>query len=72
MPSAPQSPFPEDPTNHGSYSSFSKVSSVSLSQSSTKSSVLTRGVKDSATAALAVFHKTEVGLFHTFFMIDLL
>ncbi|XP_035863721.1 synaptonemal complex protein 2 isoform X7 [Sander lucioperca] len=61
MPSPPQSPFPEDTVNHGSHYSFSKVSSVSwlsLSQSSTKSSLLTRRVKDSP-AALAVSHKTE-------------
>ncbi|XP_039657476.1 synaptonemal complex protein 2 isoform X4 [Perca fluviatilis] len=61
MPSPPQSPFPEDTVNHGSHYSFSKVSSVSwlsLSQSSTKSSLLTRKVKDSP-AGLAVSHKTE-------------
>ncbi|XP_034732402.1 synaptonemal complex protein 2 isoform X2 [Etheostoma cragini] len=61
MPSPPLSPFPEDTVNHGSHYSFSKVSSVSwlsLSQSSTKSSLLTRRVKDSP-AALAVSHKAE-------------
>ncbi|XP_070767245.1 synaptonemal complex protein 2 [Enoplosus armatus] len=56
MPSASQSPFPEDTVNHYG---FSKVSLVSLSQSSTKSSVLTRGVKDSPTAALPVLRKAE-------------
>ncbi|XP_044065790.1 synaptonemal complex protein 2 [Siniperca chuatsi] len=59
MSSAPQSPFPENTVNLGRHYGFSKGSSVSLSQSSTKSSVLTRGVKGSPTAALAVFHKTE-------------
>ncbi|XP_070695015.1 synaptonemal complex protein 2 [Pempheris klunzingeri] len=49
-----QSPFPED--SHGCHYVFSKVSSVSMSQSSTKSSVLTSRVKDSSTAAS---HKTE-------------
>ncbi|XP_032375632.1 synaptonemal complex protein 2 isoform X3 [Etheostoma spectabile] len=61
MPSPPQSPLPEDTINHGSHYSFSKVSSVSwlsLSQSSTKSSLLTRRVKDSP-VALAVSHKAE-------------
>ncbi|XP_022597535.1 synaptonemal complex protein 2 [Seriola dumerili] len=49
MPSPPQSPFPEDTINHDHLYGFSKVSSVSqvsLSQSSTKSSVLSRRVKD--------------------------
>ncbi|XP_038579496.1 synaptonemal complex protein 2 isoform X5 [Micropterus salmoides] len=58
MPSAPQSPFPEDTADHGHNYGFSKVSSVSLSQS-TKSSVLTTRVEDSPTAAMAVFHKKE-------------
>ncbi|KAI3356815.1 hypothetical protein L3Q82_003476 [Scortum barcoo] len=59
MPSAPQSPFPEDTVNHSCHYSLSKVSSVSLSQSSIKSSVLIGRVKDSPTAALAVFHQAE-------------
>lgn len=68
MPSPPQSPIPEDTTNYGNCHDFSKVSSVSWvsqSQSSSKSSVLSSRVKDSHTAALAVPHKTEVGLHHT-------
>ncbi|XP_068996668.1 synaptonemal complex protein 2 [Embiotoca jacksoni] len=53
---SPQSPFPEDTINHSRHSVSSKVSSVSrvsLSQSSTKSSVLSRRVKDSRSASLA-------------------
>ncbi|XP_069382156.1 synaptonemal complex protein 2 [Paralichthys olivaceus] len=60
LPSPPQSPFPED--NNSNLYGIGKVSSVtrvSLSQSSTKSSVLTGRVKESPSAALTVFHKTE-------------
>ncbi|XP_075950789.1 synaptonemal complex protein 2 [Anarhichas minor] len=58
MPSPLQSPFLEDSVNHGSHYSFSKVSSVSW-VSSTQSSVLTSGVKDSPAAALPVSRKKE-------------
>ncbi|XP_041654666.1 synaptonemal complex protein 2 [Cheilinus undulatus] len=57
MPSPPQSPFPED--KQGCTLSFSKMSSVSLSQYSIKSSVHSRGVKDSSTSALTVSHDRE-------------
>ncbi|XP_060930612.1 synaptonemal complex protein 2 [Limanda limanda] len=60
LPSPPQSPFPED--NNSNLYGISKVSSisrVSLSQSSTKSSLLTGRVKESPRAALTVCHKTE-------------
>ncbi|KAM6981964.1 synaptonemal complex protein 2 [Tautogolabrus adspersus] len=59
MPSPPQSPFTEDAVQQDCYLSLSKVSSVSLSQSSTKSSVHTKKTKDSPTSALAVSHKRE-------------
>ncbi|XP_068589399.1 synaptonemal complex protein 2 isoform X3 [Cebidichthys violaceus] len=58
MLSPPQSPFLEVTVNHGSHYSFSKVSSVSW-VSSTQSSVLTSGVKDSPAAALPVSRKKE-------------
>ncbi|XP_072223279.1 uncharacterized protein sycp2 [Leuresthes tenuis] len=60
--SSPQSPFPEDTVSHGCHLDFSKVSSgsfVSLSQSSTKSSVLSKRIKASSTAALSVSLKSE-------------
>ncbi|XP_034446239.1 synaptonemal complex protein 2 isoform X5 [Hippoglossus hippoglossus] len=60
LPSPPQSPFPED--NNSNLYGISKVSSisrVSLSQSSSKSSVLTGRVKESPRRALTVFDKTE-------------
>ncbi|XP_047465945.1 synaptonemal complex protein 2 isoform X2 [Mugil cephalus] len=62
MPSPPPSPFPEDAIGHSCHYGFSKVSSVSrvsLSQSSTRSSVITGGVKSSPTIVLAVSVKTE-------------
>ncbi|XP_053281245.1 synaptonemal complex protein 2 [Pleuronectes platessa] len=60
LPSPPQSPFPEDNNNNlYGISKVSSISRVSLSQSSTKSSVLTGRVKESPRAALTVFHKTE-------------
>ncbi len=69
MPSPPQSQFPDDMVNKCPSYVYSKVSSSSLSMSSTKSSVLSTRVKDSSTAVVAV--KTEVGLYHTIcFMID--
>lgn len=74
LPSPSQSPFPEDTDNHGRHYGFSKISSVSqvsLSLSSTKSSVVSVGVKDSPTAVLSV--KAEVGFNHTcdvFWLID--
>lgn len=71
VPSRPQSPFPEDIVKHGLHYGFSlsAVSQVSLSQSS-KSSGLTKGVKCSPTASLAVSHKAEVkrALLHLCFM----
>ncbi|XP_041859500.1 synaptonemal complex protein 2 [Melanotaenia boesemani] len=60
--SPPQPTFHEDIINHSCPLEFCKVSSgslVSLSQSSTKSSVLSRGVQESATAALTVSVKSE-------------
>ncbi|XP_029132895.2 synaptonemal complex protein 2, partial [Labrus bergylta] len=59
MPSPHQSPFTEDAIQQDYYLNFSKVSSVSLSQSSTKSSVHNKRAKDSPTSALAVSHKRE-------------
>ncbi|XP_076597979.1 synaptonemal complex protein 2 [Chaetodon auriga] len=52
MPSPPQSPFTEDTADSGHHCGFSKVSSVSLSLSSTESAVLSGRVKDSSTAVL--------------------
>ncbi|CAJ1085456.1 synaptonemal complex protein 2 isoform X8 [Xyrichtys novacula] len=59
MPSPPLSPFPEETVSHGYHLSLSKVSSVSLSQSSSKSSVHSRSVQNSLTAAFAVSHEKE-------------
>ncbi|XP_026188403.1 LOW QUALITY PROTEIN: synaptonemal complex protein 2 [Mastacembelus armatus] len=59
MPSPPQSPYPEDTVDPGHHYGLGKVSQVSLSQLSSKSSVLTSSVKDSPSSALAVSHKTE-------------
>ncbi|XP_041802431.1 synaptonemal complex protein 2 [Chelmon rostratus] len=50
MPSPPQSPFTEDTIHSGGHYSFSKVSSVSLSLSSTKSAELGSRVQDSSTS----------------------
>ncbi|XP_070825464.1 synaptonemal complex protein 2 [Chaetodon trifascialis] len=50
MPSPPQSPFTEDDSGHRY--AFSKVSSVSLSLSSTESAVLSSRVKDSSITVL--------------------
>ena len=66
LPSPSQSPFPGDTDNHGCRYGFSKISSVSqvsLSMSSTKSSVVSVGVKDSPTAVSSI--KAEVGFKHT-------
>ncbi|XP_075331608.1 uncharacterized protein sycp2 [Odontesthes bonariensis] len=60
--SSPQSTFPEDTISHGCHLDFSKVSTgsfVSLSQSSTKSSVLSKRIKARSTAALSVSLKSE-------------
>ncbi|XP_030279267.1 synaptonemal complex protein 2 isoform X4 [Sparus aurata] len=57
LPSPSQSPFPEDTDNHGCHYGFSKISSVSqvsLSLSSTKSSVVSVGVKDSPSAVSSI------------------
>ncbi|XP_036958544.1 synaptonemal complex protein 2 isoform X4 [Acanthopagrus latus] len=57
LPSPSQSPFPGDTDNHGCRYGFSKISSVSqvsLSMSSTKSSVVSVGVKDSPTAVSSI------------------
>ncbi|XP_074537165.1 synaptonemal complex protein 2 [Halichoeres trimaculatus] len=59
MPSSPQSPYPEHTVSHSCHFSLSKVSSVSLSQSSTKSSKHSSRVKNSVTSAFTVSHKTE-------------